>query len=78
LIKAHPKASYEILKNVELPWPVADVVLQHHERLGGSGYPQGLKGDAIRLEAKIIAVADVVGTMASHRPYQKAWESKWR
>lgn len=70
LIKAHPSAGYEILKYVEFPWPVALVALQHHERSDGSGYPQGLKGDEILLEARITAVADVVEAMASHRPYR--------
>ena len=57
-------------KSVEFPWPVAQVALQHHERLDGSGYPQGLKGDAILLEARIMAVADVIEAMSSHRPYR--------
>ncbi len=70
LIKQHPQAGYDILKDVKFPWPIADIVLQHHERLDGSGYPQGLKGDAILLEARIIAVADVVEAMSSHRPYR--------
>jgi HD-GYP domain-containing protein (c-di-GMP phosphodiesterase class II) len=70
LIKAHPQSGYDILKGIEFPWPIAQIVLQHHERLDGSGYPQGLKGDAIILEAKILAVADVVEAMASHRPYR--------
>jgi PAS domain S-box-containing protein len=72
LVKIHSQASYDILKNVEFPWPVAQIVLQHHERLDGSGYPQGLKGEDILLEAKILAVADVVEAMASHRPYRPA------
>lgn len=72
LIKAHPQAGYDILKSVEFPWPVADAILQHHEHLDGSGYPNGLKGEAIMLEARIIAVADVVEAMASHRPYRPA------
>ena len=72
LIKEHSKNGYNILKEIDLPWPVADIVLQHHERLDGSGYPGGLKGDVIRLESKIIAVADVVEAMASHRPYREA------
>jgi HD-GYP domain-containing protein (c-di-GMP phosphodiesterase class II)/DNA-binding LacI/PurR family transcriptional regulator len=72
LIKEHPKAAYEILKNLKFPWPIARIILQHHERLDGSGYPYGLKGDAICLEAKIIAVADVVEAMAAHRPYRPA------
>lgn len=70
LIKIHPRAGYEILKGIDFPWPIADMVLQHHERMDGSGYPQGLKGDAILLEARIICVADVVEAMSSHRPYR--------
>lgn len=69
-IKTHPQAGYEILKNVEFPWPIAQIVLQHHERLDGSGYPHGLKAEQILLEARILAVADVVEAMASHRPYR--------
>jgi len=72
LIKIHPKVGYEILKSIEFPWPVADIVLQHHERLNGSGYPQGLKDRDIILEAKILTVADVVEAMSSHRPYRPA------
>ncbi len=70
LLQGHAQASYDILKDVEFPWPVAQVALQHHERLDGSGYPQGLKGEAILLEARIMAVADVVEAMSSHRPYR--------
>jgi len=70
LIKVHAQAGYDILKEIEFPWPIADMVLQHHERLDGSGYPQGLKGEQILPEAKILAVADVVEAMASHRPYR--------
>ena len=70
LIQAHPRAGYDVLKNVTFPWPVADVALQHHERMDGSGYPQGLKGEAILLEARIMAVADVVEAMSTHRPYR--------
>jgi PAS domain S-box-containing protein len=70
LIKMHPQAGYDILKHVKFPWPIADIVWQHHERLDGSGYPQGLKGDAILLESRIMAVADVVEAMSSHRPYR--------
>ncbi|MBI5908333.1 MAG: PAS domain S-box protein [Betaproteobacteria bacterium] len=70
LIQGHPQASYDVLKDVEFPWPVAEVALQHHERIDGSGYPQGLKGEAILLEARIMAVADVVEAMSSHRPYR--------
>lgn len=72
IIKFHPQICHDILKTIELPWPVATIVLQHHERLDGSGYPQGLKGDEIMLEARILAVADVVEAMASHRPYRPA------
>jgi len=70
LIHAHAQAGYDILKGIEFPWPIADIVLQHHERMDGSGYPQGLAGDEILFEARIIGVADVVETMASHRPYR--------
>jgi PAS domain S-box-containing protein len=70
LIKAHSQYGYEILKDVESPWPLADMVLQHHERMDGSGYPQGLKGEAILLEARILAVADVVESISAHRPYR--------
>jgi PAS domain S-box-containing protein len=70
LIQGHPQSSYDVLKAVKFPWPVAEVALQHHERIDGSGYPQGLKGEAILLEARIIAVADVVEAMSSHRPYR--------
>jgi HD-GYP domain-containing protein (c-di-GMP phosphodiesterase class II) len=70
LIQAHAQAGYDILKGIEFPWPIADIVLQHHERMDGSGYPQGLAGDNILLGARIIGVGDVVETMASHRPYR--------
>ena len=70
LIQGHAQASYDVLKSVEWDWPVAQVALQHHERIDGSGYPQGLKGDAILFEARIMAVADVVEAMSSHRPYR--------
>jgi putative nucleotidyltransferase with HDIG domain len=72
LIKEHAQAGYDILKDIEFPWPVAEVILQHHERMDGSGYPKGLKGEDILLEARIIAVADVVESMDSHRPYRHA------
>ena len=70
LIQAHAQAGYDILKGIEFPWAIADIVLQHHERLDGSGYPVGLTGENIVFEARIICVADVVETMASHRPYR--------
>jgi len=72
LIKAHPKTGFEILKGIEFPWDIARIVLQHHERIDGSGYPQGLCGEDILLEARILAVADVVEAMTSHRPYRPA------
>jgi PAS domain S-box-containing protein/putative nucleotidyltransferase with HDIG domain len=72
VIKAHPKVGYDILKTVEFPWPVAETVLEHHERIDGSGYPQGLSGKDILMKARILAVADVVEAMASHRPYRPA------
>lgn len=72
MIKAHAQVGYNILKGIEFPWPVNDVVLQHHERLNGSGYPQGLIKENIIIEARILAVADVVESMASHRPYRPA------
>ena len=72
VIKGHVQASYDILKGVTFPWPVAEIAYQHHERLDGSGYPRGLKADAILLEAKILSVADVTESMISHRPYRPA------
>lgn len=70
MVRVHSRSGYDILKDLEFPWPVADAVLQHHERLDGSGYPQGLKEQDIILEARIMMVADVVEAMASHRPYR--------
>lgn len=70
MIKQHPRLSHEILSSIEFPWPVATIVFQHHERIDGSGYPVGLSGEDIAIEARIIAVADVVEAMASHRPYR--------
>ena len=72
LIKTHPRIGYEILKSIDFPWPVAQIVLQHHERMDGSGYPAGLTGEEILLEARILGVADVVEAMSSHRPYRSA------
>lgn len=72
IIKVHSQAGYNILKDIDFPWPVADVVLQHHERMDGSGYPQHLQGEDILLEARILAVADVVEAISSHRPYRPA------
>lgn len=75
LVKIHSKAGFDILTNNELPWPLAEVAIQHHERLDGSGYPNGLKGDAILLEAQIVAVADVYDAVTSTRPYRSALNS---
>ena len=72
VIRSHPKAAYDVLKNVEFPWPIADIVLQHHERMNGSGYPSGLKGEEILLEARVLGVADVVEAMSSPRSYRQA------
>jgi putative nucleotidyltransferase with HDIG domain len=72
IIKTHAQVGHDILKTIEFPWPVAKIVLQHHERMDGSGYPQGLKGERILLEARILAVADVIEAMATHRPYRPA------
>jgi HD-GYP domain-containing protein (c-di-GMP phosphodiesterase class II) len=72
LIKTHPIVGYDILKTIEFPWPLAEITVQHHERMNGSGYPWGIYGDEILMEARILAVADVVEAMASHRPYRPA------
>lgn len=72
MIKLHPKTGYEILKDVDFPWDIARLVLQHHERLDGSGYPAGISGEGIDMESRIMAVADVVEAMSSHRPYRPA------
>lgn len=72
LIKMHPETGYAIIKEIEFPWPIADIIHQHHERMDGSGYPTGLSGDRILVEARIMAVADVVEATASHRPYRPA------
>jgi HD-GYP domain-containing protein (c-di-GMP phosphodiesterase class II) len=70
LIKEHPRIGYEMLKDVESPWPLAEIVYQHHERMNGSGYPRNLKGDEILIESQILALADVVEAMGCHRPYR--------
>jgi PAS domain S-box-containing protein len=72
LVKKHPEVGYDILKNIDFPWPLADIVLQHHERIDGSGYPHGIRGENILLEAKIISIANVVDNMTSHHPYRAA------
>ncbi len=70
MIKTHVQSGYDILQKIDFPWPLADIVMQHHERMDGSGYPQGLSGDEILLEARILSVADVFETIGSHRPYR--------
>lgn len=72
IIKSHAKVGYEILKRIEFPWPVTQAILQHHERLDGSGYPDSLSGEDVILEARLLGVADVVEAMSSHRPYRPA------
>ena len=72
LVRTHPQSAYDILKGIKFPWPLATMILQHHEKMDGSGYPQGLKGDQILLESRIVTVADVVESMALHRPYRDA------
>ncbi len=73
LIRTHPEAGRRVLSGLQTPWPLAEIVFQHHERLDGSGYPRGISGDEILPAARIIAVADVVEAMSSHRPYRPAW-----
>jgi putative two-component system response regulator len=70
MIKTHVQSGYDILKKIDFPWPLADIVIQHHERMDGSGYPQGLSGEEILIEARILSVADVFETIGSHRPYR--------
>lgn len=72
IIKQHPEVGNHILKDIDFPWPIAKIVLQHHEKMNGSGYPSGTKGEEILIEARILAVADVVEAMSSHRPYRPA------
>ncbi|MBN1500048.1 MAG: HD domain-containing protein [Spirochaetes bacterium] len=72
LMKSHPVMGYDIIRPIQFPWPIADIVRQHHERIDGTGYPDGLKDGEILLEAKIIGVADVIEAMSSHRPYRPA------
>jgi putative nucleotidyltransferase with HDIG domain len=72
LIKTHAQSGYDILKDIDFPWPIARIVLEHHERINGSGYPNGLIAEEALLESQILAVADVVESMASHRPYRPA------
>lgn len=72
IIRTHSQVGFDILKNIEFPWPIAQIVYQHHERMDGSGYPNALKGDDILFEARIISIADVVEAMSSHRPYRPA------
>jgi putative two-component system response regulator len=72
IIKAHPEVGYDILKVIDFPWPLAEIALQHHERIDGTGYPRGLGGHEMLLESRVIAVADVVEAISSHRPYRAA------
>jgi PAS domain S-box-containing protein/putative nucleotidyltransferase with HDIG domain len=72
IIKTHPQVAHDILKEIDFPWPIAQIVLQHHERMDGFGYPLGIPGPEILMEARVLAVADVVEAMASHRPYRPA------
>ena len=72
LIKTHPQVGYDILKDIDFPWPIARIVFEHHERIDGSGYPNGLTGEKLLIESRILAVADVIEAMASHRPYRPA------
>jgi len=72
LLKNHPRTGYEILKKVDFPWPIAEIVFQHQEKIDGSGYPRGLKGDEILIEAKILGVANVVEAMSSYKSYRPA------
>ena len=75
-IKNHPQIAYDVLKKIDFPWPVAQMVLQHHEKLDGSGYPQGLSGKNILIEARILTVSDIVEAMSAHRPYRPALKLK--
>lgn len=75
IVQSHPRVGHDIVKGIDFPWPVAEMILYHHERLDGSGYPAGLRGNAIPIEARIIAVADVVEAMLSHRPYRSAFRT---
>ena len=70
LLQEHPENGYQLLKDIDFPWPIAEIVRQHHERIDGSGYPRGLKGDQILPEAQVLAVADTIEAMYSHRPYR--------
>jgi HD-GYP domain-containing protein (c-di-GMP phosphodiesterase class II) len=72
IIKTHAQSGYDILKDIEFPWPIARMVLEHHERMNGSGYPKGMVAEETLLESRILSVADVVESMASHRPYRPA------
>jgi putative nucleotidyltransferase with HDIG domain len=72
LVKIHPQVGFDLLKNIDFPWPIAEIIYQHHERMNGTGYPQGLKGKDITIESRILSVADVIEAMSSHRPYRPA------
>jgi putative nucleotidyltransferase with HDIG domain len=72
LMEEHAEHSFQLLKGIDFPWPIAEMVHQHHERMDGSGYPHGLKGDEIMLEGRVLAVADTIEAMSTHRPYRPA------
>jgi HD-GYP domain-containing protein (c-di-GMP phosphodiesterase class II) len=72
LLKVHPETGYDILRGIDFPWPIAEITRQHHERIDGSGYPRGLHGGQILVEAQIVACADIVDSMTGHRPYRPA------
>jgi HD-GYP domain-containing protein (c-di-GMP phosphodiesterase class II) len=72
LIREHPRIGCQIIRDIETPWPIAEIIAQHHERLDGSGYPEGLSGDQICLEARIVGVADVLEALTAHRPHRPA------
>lgn len=76
ILKEHPIKGYDLLKNIEFDWPIADIVLQHHERWDGTGYPNGLEGSAIMTEARILSIADVFEALVSHRPYRPAYSEE--
>ncbi len=77
IIKTHPRVASDILKAIEFPWPISEIVLQHHERIDGSGYPLGLSENHILLETRILSVADVVEAISSHRPYRPAYSLEY-
>ncbi|MBU1049599.1 HD domain-containing protein, partial [Candidatus Bipolaricaulota bacterium] len=73
IVQSHVAVAHEVLEDIDFPWPIDEIVSQHHERLDGTGYPKGIRGDSIRLEARILGVADIADAMMSHRPYRPAF-----